>query len=235
MSSTSLTSADALNTAVTFDAAGFLIAHFGVSVSGTVTAGTLNFEYSINGGANWFALTSFRCESGIPGETLYALSTTGKGLWAVALPTPTTLIRLRLNPVITGSGTVTVTIGAGPTDPVATVATAVPTQNTHLPAIGMLSEAIINFASSGDNTIVAGVAGQTVRVFRMFFVTNTATNVTPKDGSVGLTGAISMGTRGSFVLDLDGEPWFTTSTGNAFVINSSSAVQVSGRLFFTQG
>jgi hypothetical protein len=98
-------------------------------------------------------------------------------------------------------------------------------------------EAAINFTATGDNTVVAGVAGQQIRVYRIFFVVSAATTITFKDGAgTNLTGAISMLANGSFVLDFDfdNHPWFTTSVGNAFVINQSGTAQVSGRVYFTQ-
>lgn len=105
------------------------------------------------------------------------------------------------------------------------------------------AETAIDFAGAGDNTVVAGVVNEKVRVFQMFFVVAGATVITIKDGaSIDLTGPMTFPSGGgSFVLDFvrgsreADQPWFTTSEGNAFVINSSNAVQVSGRAYFTQG
>jgi hypothetical protein len=96
-----------------------------------------------------------------------------------------------------------------------------------------LSEAIID-AAAASNAIVAGVAIQTVRVFRIFFVVSDATTITLINGATPLTGAITMKAGGSFVLDLDAEPWFTTSAGNGFVLAQSGAAQLSGRCYYTQ-
>lgn len=95
----------------------------------------------------------------------------------------------------------------------------------------------ISFSNTGDNTVVAAVAGKSVRVFRIFFVCSAATNVTIKDGAgTNLTGAMSMGANGGFTLDyMDGsEPWFFTSSGNAFIINQSGTAQISGTVFYQQ-
>lgn len=96
------------------------------------------------------------------------------------------------------------------------------------------TEVAINFSASGDNVIVAGTANQTIRVFRMFFVTSAATNITIYDGASGtaLTGAMAMGANGGFTLDYQNEAWFHTSAGNAFVINQSGTAQVSGRCYY---
>lgn len=92
----------------------------------------------------------------------------------------------------------------------------------------------IDFSSTGDNTVIAGISGQTIRVWRIFFVLSAATNLTFKNGSISLTGAMSMAANGSFLLDLQGDPWFVTSSGNNFIINQSGTAQVSGTIFYSQ-
>ena len=99
----------------------------------------------------------------------------------------------------------------------------------------IISEVKLGFASSGDNTIVAAVAGQVIRVYKIFFVVASAVSVKFKDGAgTDLTAAMSLTGSGSFVLDFDPYPWVSTTSGNAFVINLSGAVQASGRLWYTQ-
>jgi len=98
-----------------------------------------------------------------------------------------------------------------------------------------LTGAAINASSTGDNTIVSAVSGKNVLVFKIFFVSSAATTVTFKDGtSTNLTGAVTLAAGGSFVLDLDSEPWFTTTAGNAFIINQSGTAQLSGRAYYKQ-
>lgn len=97
-----------------------------------------------------------------------------------------------------------------------------------------LSGALISFATSGDNNIVAGVTAKVIKAYRLYIVVGGATNITIKDGSTALTGAMPFASNGSLVLDFSGIPWYTTSAGNALVINSSAAVQVSGRVEYTQ-
>jgi hypothetical protein len=103
-------------------------------------------------------------------------------------------------------------------------------------AVGQgFSELPINFSGSGNNTVIAGVAGQITRVFKIFFVVGAASNVTPMDGATGLTGAMNFSANEGMVLDFDTTPWFTLSPGNDFVLSSLNAVQVSGRVYYTQG
>ena len=97
-----------------------------------------------------------------------------------------------------------------------------------------LSQTPINFAASGNNTVVAAVAGKGIYVYRMYFTVAGATNITIYNGTTPLTGAIPLATNGSYVLDFSGIPWYTVTAGNAFIINSSAAVQVSGAADYIQ-
>lgn len=104
------------------------------------------------------------------------------------------------------------------------------------------AEAAIDFSAPGDNVVVAAVAGAQVRVFQLFLVVDMATILTIKDGAgIDLTGPMDMVAHGSIVLDFvrgsreADQPWFTTSPGNAFIINQTGGAQVSGRLYYTQG
>jgi len=92
----------------------------------------------------------------------------------------------------------------------------------------------INFSASGDNTVVAAVAGKWIKVVRLYLVVGGATNITFKDGSaISFSGAMPMAANGAIVLDVaDTLLWFN-ATGN-FVINSSNAVQVSGEVYYIQ-
>lgn len=100
-----------------------------------------------------------------------------------------------------------------------------------------LTSAVVNGALLGDNVLVAAVAGQVIRVYRLILVFAGACTVTIYNGAAGaaLTGAMSMSQYGSIVLDFDGEPWFTTTAGLAFVANLSAGVQMSGCVYYTQG
>lgn len=92
-----------------------------------------------------------------------------------------------------------------------------------------------NAAASGDTTAVAGAGGSVVRVYRLILVAAAATSLTFKDGTTALTGAMSLAANEAMILDFDGEPWFTCGNGNSFTVNSSNAVSVTGRVYYTQG
>lgn len=102
-------------------------------------------------------------------------------------------------------------------------------------AVPALSKASISVSSSGNNTLISGVSGQSIKVFKMFLVFGGAANATFQDGSsTALTGAMPFLSNGSIVLDLDSVPWFTTSAGNAFVLNLSTGVTATGTVYYTQ-
>lgn len=93
----------------------------------------------------------------------------------------------------------------------------------------------INSASAGDNTIVAGSAGKSIYVYRMLLVVGGETAITIKNGAgTSLTGAMSFNTGGILTLDMSGDAWFTATSGNAFIINSTNAVQLSGVVYYVQ-
>lgn len=96
--------------------------------------------------------------------------------------------------------------------------------------------AAITGTGTGDNTIIAAVTGRSIYVWKIFFTCAGAVNVTFKDGTTALSGAIILTANGSSMsLSYDGAPWFSTTNGNAFVINSSGAVALSGIVHYTEG
>jgi len=93
-----------------------------------------------------------------------------------------------------------------------------------------VTSAKIDFAGLGDNTIVAGVAGQKIKITGLVFTVGGETNITLKDGATEITGPMDFGgtnePRG--IVDTQGFLSYELTEGAAFVINSSLAVQVSG-------
>lgn len=98
-----------------------------------------------------------------------------------------------------------------------------------------LSDTAINFSASGDSTILAGVAGQIIRVWKIFFNVSAATNITYKDGANSKSGPLNFSANEGMVLDFDTKPWVTCGIGNSFILNQSGSAQVSGTIYYTQG
>jgi hypothetical protein len=103
------------------------------------------------------------------------------------------------------------------------------------------TQAAISFSTSGDNLIVAGVGGKTIKIFRMFFVNGGATGITStaitlKDNAGSptiFTGAFQLVTAGTYLNKGDGEPYYVTASSAGFVINSSQAVAIAGAVWYT--
>jgi hypothetical protein len=100
------------------------------------------------------------------------------------------------------------------------------------PRLPLLLRAAINFSSSGDNTIIAADTVNRIIIHRIWLVVGGATNITFKD-NLPSPAAVPLGQYGGITFDATGEPWFITNTNTAFIINSSSAVQVSGEVYYT--
>lgn len=100
-----------------------------------------------------------------------------------------------------------------------------------------LSSTAINFNTAGDQTLVAGIAGQIITVYQIFFVVSAAATLTFRDGTGGtaLTGAMSFTANGSLTFPFDTQPWFFASPGNNFVLTqTTTTAQVSGRIYYIQ-
>ena len=95
---------------------------------------------------------------------------------------------------------------------------------------GLTGVLVNNSAASGDLTVVAGTALQTVRLHRLKLSVADACIVSIKDGAGTTLDKFNFaGNGGGVVLDFGARPWYTTSAGNALIINVSAAVQVDGR------
>lgn len=95
-----------------------------------------------------------------------------------------------------------------------------------------LTSSVLSFSASGDNIAITRAVG-TIKVYRLILVVGAASNLTFKNGAgTSLSGAIPLVANEAIVLTFDGEPWYTTTGTNNFIINSSSAVQVSGTIYY---
>jgi len=93
--------------------------------------------------------------------------------------------------------------------------------------------AIINISASGDNTIIAAPSGTSeyIVIDHINLVPNSAVSVLLKSGSTSLSGTYALTSNQGFVLEnsyQDEAGLITCTVNEAFVINLSGAVQVSG-------
>lgn len=96
------------------------------------------------------------------------------------------------------------------------------------------SKAVISIAVAGDNTIIAASPGNKHKLVKLVILCASAVNVTLKSGANNLTGAMPFDKKGGMAFDGDFYP-LETNVGEAFIINLSGAVQVSGwAQYFTE-
>lgn len=82
----------------------------------------------------------------------------------------------------------------------------------------------LSTSSSGDNTVVAAIAGAKIRVLAAAVVSTLANVVTFKSGaSTSISGAFPLGANGGIVLPFNEHGWFETATGEALVLNMGTA------------
>lgn len=100
-----------------------------------------------------------------------------------------------------------------------------------------IQEADINLSASGDNTLIAALANAPIKIYQIFIVANAAVNITFKDGAATNFNAfaIPLTAQGSSLTrDYTSIPHWVTTAGNAFIVNLSGAVQITGRVYFTK-
>lgn len=100
-----------------------------------------------------------------------------------------------------------------------------------------LLNANVNVSSSGNNTVVAGSPGQTIRVFRGCFVAEGDVTLSFYNRTGGtLLATVPLAAGGTFSFDClpGGEPLWVTTSGGAFVLSLSAAVAVKGFIQYTQ-
>ena len=97
--------------------------------------------------------------------------------------------------------------------------------------------AAIDAAGSGDNTIVAAVAGKKIRVLAVNFLVAAAVTVRFEDGAGGtaLTGQYQFGAQGEgIVLPFNPVGWFETTANTLLNMELSGAVSVDGSFVYVE-
>lgn len=107
--------------------------------------------------------------------------------------------------------------------------------DNQIPAGGALTEVVVSFSASGDNTILAGTTGTVIKVYRVMLSSTASTSLTFKSGSTDLSGAIPIASDSPLVTPFDGYARFTTLNGtDSFIINSSATASVGGTVSVIQ-
>ena len=99
-----------------------------------------------------------------------------------------------------------------------------------------VKRAVIDCATSGDNTIVAAVASRKLRVISVFLVTAGAVTVRFESatGGTALTGQMNFASNGGMVLNENKTGWFQTIAGELLNLELSGAVSVDGALTYIE-
>ena len=98
----------------------------------------------------------------------------------------------------------------------------------------MLS-AVVSKATAADHEIIAAVAGKQIKVHGYMLVAAGAVNVTWKNGTTALTGAMTMAAGTPIDADQGSDYawWFLLDTNTALNLTLSGAVQVSGHVSYS--
>lgn len=96
--------------------------------------------------------------------------------------------------------------------------------------------AIIDAASSGDNTLVASVSSKKIRVLALFMVSAGTVNVRFESGAAGtaLTGQMNLIANSGFTLPFNPVGWFETAATTLLNLELSGAVSVDGALVYVE-
>lgn len=96
--------------------------------------------------------------------------------------------------------------------------------------------AIIDAASSGNNTLISAVAGKKIRVLALFLVAAGTVNVRFESGANGtaLTGQMNLVANTGFALNFNPEGWFETSIGDLLNMELSAAISADGALTYIE-
>jgi hypothetical protein len=92
--------------------------------------------------------------------------------------------------------------------------------------------AVVDYAASGDNTLVAAVTGKKIRVVSLALVAAGTVTARLESGAGGtaLTGQMTMGVNTSIVLPYNPAGWCETAAAALLNLELSAAVSVDGVL-----
>lgn len=96
--------------------------------------------------------------------------------------------------------------------------------------------AVIDAASSGDNTLVAAVTSKKIRVLSLFLVAAGTVNVRFESGAGGtaLSGQMNLVANTGFALNYNPKGWFETASNTLLNLELSGAVSVDGSLSYIE-
>jgi hypothetical protein len=97
-----------------------------------------------------------------------------------------------------------------------------------------LIQAVVGFNSLGDNVVVPGIKHLYIRIYKLFFIPQSATSITFKSGQTAQSGPVPFTAFQGAIFDFDTKPWFTTLAGDDWIMNLSIGVLLAGTVWYTQ-
>jgi hypothetical protein len=98
------------------------------------------------------------------------------------------------------------------------------------------SSVIIDINTATTTTLVPAVEDYTIKVYKLvLFIGGTDTLTWQDSTPTTIYPAMSFSAGGTMVLDQVGIAWMECATGTSLQLVTSAAVQVSGRLWYSQG
>jgi hypothetical protein len=96
--------------------------------------------------------------------------------------------------------------------------------------------AIIDAATSGDNTLLAAVASKKIRVISLYLISAGTVNVRFESGAGGtaLSGQMNLVANAGFVLPFNPTGWFETASNTLLNLELSGAVSVDGGFTYVE-
>lgn len=94
--------------------------------------------------------------------------------------------------------------------------------------------AAVSCAASGNNELVAAVAGKRLKLISALLVADGTVAVKFRSASTDLSGAMSLIVNSGFVIPESMVGWIVTSQGEPLNLNLSAAIQVSGMLVYEE-
>lgn len=159
------------------------------------------------------------------------LSTTGTGTEATALRVTVATDSTGVLSVDDNGASLTVDIAATASNIGAQLSTSAIMNGTTAIAPAF---AVIDAASSGDNTLVSADATKKIRVLSLFLVSAGTVNVRFEGGAGGtaLTGQMNLVANSGFVLPFNPVGWFETAANTLLNLELSGAISVDGSLTY---
>ena len=106
-----------------------------------------------------------------------------------------------------------------------------------MPSKSLPQYAVIAAAAAGDNTLVAAVAAEKIRVLAAVLVASGGANTVRFESDAGgtaLTGLMDLAADGQLILPLNGFGWFETVAGELLNLDLSAATLVAGALVYEE-